>query len=131
MRPVIGDKLFVYGTLRPGERAWDMLRGSVRLVHVNAALAGARMYSINDRFPGAVLGAPADDVIIGDLFEITNKDLPHRLDNYEGYPQMYDRKKVTTLDGIEAWVYTFNYPVDEFERIESGNWKKRDLKKAA
>jgi gamma-glutamylcyclotransferase (GGCT)/AIG2-like uncharacterized protein YtfP len=58
-----------------------------------------------------------------DVFEITDEALPGRLDNYEGYPSLYNRERVPTEDGQEVWVYTYNHPVSEESRIETGRWE--------
>jgi hypothetical protein len=59
----------------------------------------------------------------GELFQ----DLPEAtikwLDRVEGVPGLYQRRKVTTVGGAVAWVYTMNVLPDGAERIRDGVWR--------
>lgn len=119
-----GDRLFVYGTLRPSGSNSRALEG--RAQHLGTTRIAGRLYGLG-WFPGIKLvgsGDPAPtDMVEGDLFEITDDGLPSSLDSYEGYPSLYDRQVVPTEDGRDAWVYTYNGDVSEDRRIESGVWQ--------
>src|SRR5579859_790866 len=109
------ELLFVYGTLRKGERAFRMMEGSTSLGE--GTIQGA-IYHLG-AFPGLKL--TGDSVVVGELYEVEGL---HKFDHYEGYPIMYERKKVPVqvkglADPVEAWVYTFNYPVKEDCKILS------------
>jgi len=121
------DKIFVYGSLRPGAHAYHLMVGGSKPVSL-AALYGASIYDFGP-FPGLKLTKSHNDMVVGHLLEITDKSLPDRLDQYEGYPQYYSREQVnvTREDGevVKAWVYTFNGEVNEITRIVSGDWLQR------
>ena len=56
------------------------------------------------------------DKVLGAIYEISDKDLP-RLDKYEGYPDTYNRLKVTlyrdTGEAVEAITYIKNQQSEE------------------
>ena len=56
------------------------------------------------------------DKVLGAIYELSDKDLP-RLDKYEGYPDTYNRLKVTvyrdTGEAVEAVTYIKNQQSEE------------------
>jgi len=122
----VGDKLFVYGTLRPprvqhgpGSNANRMMDGEAKYIgpdKINGAI-----YHLGG-FPGIKLDDTEGEVV-GDVYEIVEPTLPPRLDRYEGYPELYTREVVKTFEGREAWVYVYNGRVDRMYRIPSGDWR--------
>jgi gamma-glutamylcyclotransferase (GGCT)/AIG2-like uncharacterized protein YtfP len=71
-------------------------------------------------FPG--LSLDGDDTVKGDVFEVTPDQL-ERLDDYECYPTLYSREKITTGNGHEVFVYTYNTESEEeYDSIPSGDW---------
>jgi len=137
-----GDLLFVYGTLRRGERA-DLAKGqnSFGVSFVGEDRINGKMYNIGS-FPGLKIPeclnqemcdgfCESCDAIVGDVFRVREESITALLDAYEGYPFMYDRRVVTMESGRKAWVYTYNYEVKDDSLIESGDWKDRDVAKAA
>lgn len=124
--PVVGDKLFLYGTLRK-----EGSRGDIPVQYNSkelgrGTLQGARMYTIQGQFPGLKLTSNPDDTVYGEVIEIVQYDLPRLLDHIEGYPFLYDRQVVKLSDGTDAWVYTFNRDVHEDDYIKSGDWMNRE-----
>lgn len=118
----VGDKLFVYGTLRPGHGANNFLNG--RASHVGEDRIHGRMYNMG-WFPGVRLDEQ-ESIIIGDVYEIEDEGLPAVLDTYEGYPNLYGRKLVKTEGGEDVWVYEINVVSASRPVIESGDWNNRD-----
>lgn len=118
-----GDRLFVYGTLRPRASNYRLLDG--RANHLGTVRIPARLYNLG-WFPGIKLASLGDpdpaETVEGDVFEIVDPSLPSDLDNYEGYPDLYDRQLVPTDDGGSAWVYVYNGRVSEDSRITTGVW---------
>jgi len=118
-----GDLIFVYGTLRPGQSAASFMEGKAK--HMGTTRIPARLYNLG-WFPGIKTVAPGDpadsDMVTGDLFRIKDPSLVAELDSYEGYPNLYDRVVVPTEDGKQTWVYEYNHPVSEDQRISSGDW---------
>lgn len=117
----LGSNIFVYGTLRPGNRAYDFLIGKTRLLVEETTLSGAELYDLVG-FPGLKLVKSQTKIVVGDVLEITNDKLPDRLDQYEGYPRLYQRKEVFLNCGLPAWVYVFNYNITTEKLIPSGDW---------
>lgn len=116
-----GDKIFVYGTLRPGRGAYKtFIEG--RAEHVSTTRIRGRMYDLGS-YPGVRLEYDEDDWVTGDLFTITDDKLPDMLDRYEGYPNYYDRRMVATEDGHDTWVYEFGVVPPAASLVSSGEWK--------
>jgi gamma-glutamylcyclotransferase (GGCT)/AIG2-like uncharacterized protein YtfP len=112
-----GDLLFVYGTLRQGEVA-DLS------IHAGASYVGpdainGDIYNLG-WYPGVRLGS--DNVVVGDVFKLGDASVIRQIDQYEGYPSLYNRSEVETKGGLRAWVYTINRECGENERITSGDW---------
>jgi gamma-glutamylcyclotransferase (GGCT)/AIG2-like uncharacterized protein YtfP len=124
-----GDLLFVYGTLMSGERMSlaDMAGMSVQFIS-NDSIDG-EMYNIG-RFPGVKIpdgigGTAEGGIVYGEVYRLLTPGLVARLDAYEGYPDLYDRRQVITGKGRTVWVYTFNPAVTEYELIKTGDWRTR------
>ena len=117
--------LFVYGTLRSGERAAPMLdadvvrrapaRVSGRLVDTGQVYPGAvfeHTYGVvaGETYPGAVFES-AQDVVEGELVWLrpaTYAAALERLDAYEGAPTLFQRVMVVAETGgerLEAFAY--------------------------
>ena len=129
-----GDLLFVYGTLRRGERAdlTNQFRGVVN-EHVGPARANGLIYHLGG-FPGVKLvGKGASGrrfnkdapVVHGDVFRLSSDVICHALDSYEGYPNLYNRVQVPLDTGETAWMYVYNHEVEQSQLIASGDWKAR------
>lgn len=119
-------KLFVYGTLLTGERNWSWALNPQ--VGISDYLHGAVLYNLG-AFPGIKLSDNEDDIVIGEVFEITEEQLK-RIDRLEGYfpknPQsLYTRVSLVLESDTPAYTYVYNGTIEPFKRIESGNW--RDL----
>lgn len=113
-----GDKIFVYGTLRPGRSAAIPPERAKRL---GVGRISGRLYDLGS-YPGVILSENNEDKVVGDVLEILDDRLPQYLDYYEGYPDLYDRCQVTTEDDQTVWVYTYQGHVSHAQRIESGVW---------
>lgn len=121
--PQIGDRIFVYGTLRLGERSEGMLTDRSKYIG-SSSISGAVLYNIGS-FPGLIINTESKSKVTGDVFEITHHTLAMSLDRYEGYPDLYDRIQVHADSGDIVWVYIFNRPVKGYDIIVSGDWKRR------
>lgn len=132
-----GDFILVYGTLRRGERA-DLAKQQHNFgvsFRGNDAVNGL-MYHLG-AYPGVKITPamergfdPKLPIIRGELFLIREPSVVAILDAYEGYDSdspergLYNRFKVETEKSRMAWIYTYNPPVTEDQRIESGDWCK-------
>ena len=127
------DYLFVYGTLRSdtySDSHRQLIAPHFSLVS-RATMAG-RLYSIID-YPGLVAAQENIDLVIGEVYAF-NGDESHLagIDDFEGCaahsptPHLYSRSRQQAhiKDGsiVEAWVYRYNFPVNENMLIRSGNF---------
>jgi gamma-glutamylcyclotransferase (GGCT)/AIG2-like uncharacterized protein YtfP len=127
------DYLFVYGTLRS-----DTYSGSHRQLIapyfslVSRATMEGRLYAIID-YPGLVAVEEDIDPVIGEVYAFDG-DESHLMDidDFEGCaphspaPHLYSRSREQAhlKDGtiVDAWVYRYNFPVNENMLIRSGNF---------
>lgn len=129
-----GDCIFVYGTLRRGERA-DLSKQfyAYGVDFIAKDKINGKLYHLGG-FPGVkdvssdfIQSAPC---VIGEVFRIRDLSIAALLDAYESYNPdspttgLYNRSKVETEEGRTVWVYTYNHPVIEDQRIEGGDWCK-------
>jgi gamma-glutamylcyclotransferase (GGCT)/AIG2-like uncharacterized protein YtfP len=90
--------VFVYGTLKRGEKNHHWLEGASW--QGEAELSGVLLHDLGP-FPMAVIG---DGTAIGEVYAVEERGLA-RLDELEGYPRLYDRQMLSLNDGRQAWVY--------------------------
>lgn len=112
-------KVFVYGTLRTGSKETYKVPG--------------RLYSLG-WFPGIKLTQDGDETskVVCELREVDDETL-QEFDDYEGYykdnPEgsLYIRQKITSEEGVEAWIYVYNRPdfLEPADLIPSGDWSDR------
>lgn len=129
------EYLFAYGLLR-GEFESPVANLMKRYAkRLGPATLHAQIYDIGG-YPGVIAPYTDNHIVQGELFEITDPNkLWHQLDAFEGIsaahqaPYEYERRlsAVTREDGsqIEAWVYWYNWPVDNKPRICSGDYLQR------
>ena len=99
LEPALGRHLvFVYGTLKRGERNHHWLEGASW--QGEAELHGVLLHDLGP-FPMAVIG---EGTAIGEVYAVEERGLA-RLDELEGYPRLYDRQVLSLSDGRQAWVY--------------------------
>lgn len=127
--------VFVYGTLRPGEKNYPLfLQGKTR--RETPAFAEGRLFFVRDGGYPYVL--PGDGRVAGDLMELTPATYDATLsglDRLEDYhPQeeagsLYLRRScsVTVASGRRrmAWIYFWNGPAEAGDRIPSGDFRRR------
>ncbi|MEO1252929.1 MAG: gamma-glutamylcyclotransferase family protein [Pseudomonadota bacterium] len=123
--------LFVYGLLRraSGHVVAEGLMDGAR--HVGLARAQGRLFD-NGGYPGVIDSDDPADLVIGDVFEITEDPaFLERLDAFEACgpadpePHEYRRavRSVKTAAGdMQSWIYLYNRPVDGKRRIASGDF---------
>lgn len=129
-----GDCIFVYGTLRRGERA-DLQKQAHRFDVTfcgNDAINGL-MYHLG-AYPGIKLLTQNFNselpLVYGEVFRIHDIAMVAIMDAYEGYdadhPErgLYNRSQVLSQTDRPVWVYEYNPPVTADQMIESGDWCK-------
>ena len=118
--------VFVYGTLRPGDVRWPLLRPFVVDEGWKDTIAG-RLFDTGLDYPAAVVDdrAPTGGTIIGQTFALLDASIDRCLevldteeDTVDG---LYRRVVVTTHRGVAAYVYEYGAGLD-LVPIESGDW---------
>jgi gamma-glutamylcyclotransferase (GGCT)/AIG2-like uncharacterized protein YtfP len=110
------ERLFVYGTLRPGHAPREIADAVHALKPIGHGTIRARLYNLG-AYPGVILDDHAGEVH-GEIFAVTDEATLARLDTYEGYyprdPQaslfLRVNAEVTFADGARefCWVYVYN-----------------------
>ncbi len=106
-------RLFVYGTLQPGGRGWQVVEPFV--VAGGPATAHGRLFDTGRGYPAATFGAPGR-VIHGAVLDLVASALAAGLaeiDRFEG-PE-YERVVIDT-DAGTAWAYAWKGPLDNSRR---------------
>lgn len=121
-----GDCIFVYGTLRHGERAELAKKASnFGIVYIGLDVINGKMYHIG-AYPGVKTEAgefdPSKPTVTGEVFLATDTSIMAVLDAYEGYPHLFTRLKTTTRGGRVVWVYVYPHPTTEEQLIDGGDW---------
>lgn len=93
-------RVFVYGTLRRGECNNGQMR-NVGATFVRNDRIRADRFETSFGYPCVLEGLGLVD---GEVFSVNDMALLH-LDNFEGTPYLYERKKIRSLSGDEVWVY--------------------------
>ncbi len=126
------DHLFVYGTLR-GDSSHEMASHlKQHAQHLGRATYQGRLYKIG-WYPGVVPSEDVRDQVQGDLFQIEDAEtLLKQLDRYEecgpGFPEPTEYCRVTqnisNQNGeiVTAWIYLYQWPVQESQWIQSGDF---------
>lgn len=116
--------LFVYGTLRTAVRdpEYQMLDRHVEFVGMGSFQG--KLYNLGP-YPGAIPSPSEEDVLTGEVYLLEDPDhiLPI-LDDYEGHG--YHREqldvRLDTDERIKAWIYLYDEPLKEENRILSGDY---------
>jgi len=118
----VTEHLFVYGTLRPGDVRWPLLRCFVTDEGVDDTTPGA-VFDTGLDFPAAVFGS--EGTIVGRTYMLRpdrSADALEVLDEEESsVAGFYRRVRVTTGRGVEAWAYAYGAGLD-LSPIPSGDW---------
>ncbi len=101
--------LFVYGTLKRGQRNHRLLADQ-RFVRIAATAPGYCLYDLGP-YPAMVQGADAGPVR-GELFSVS-ECATDELDDFEGVPDLFDRRRVELDDGTTAWAYLYTRPIPD------------------
>jgi gamma-glutamylcyclotransferase (GGCT)/AIG2-like uncharacterized protein YtfP len=106
-------KIFVYGTLKPGEENYQIYCAG-KVVNTTRAVAQGKLFALPMGYPAMT---PGDRAVYGYLLSFENRDVLMALDELEDYhpdrdasENLYNRKQIETQDlqgnllGY-AWVY--------------------------
>lgn len=116
-------RVAIYGTLLTGEGNYGV--GADALDRKPCRLRGT-LYDPHYGFPAFVPKSRGAFAVSGEVLEVAEETFA-RLDRLEGYPHLYDRKRVPVLieDGsrVEAWVYVLQRLPERATVIECGDWR--------
>jgi len=129
---MMSDCLFVYGTLMRGydHPMAQLLARSADFL--GPARCQGRLYMIK-HYPGLILSGDPSEIVHGELYRMRSpRELLGEFDMYEacgeGFPEPTEYLRqmlpVTSQDGAssEVWTYIYNWPVEEYKRIASGQF---------
>ncbi len=128
------EYLFVYGTLRKqfGNELHKIIAKNSK--YKGMASYQGQLYMVAE-FPGIVPSEHSSDQVVGELYRINYPEkVIGLLDDYEEYNpadeenSLYVRRKIEVQceDKVRSvWGYIYNRPVDDLERIASGDFLKR------
>lgn len=112
-------RLFVYGTLKRGEAAANLLHDA-RFVGEACALG----FALVDTGAYPAMIADANGVVSGEVWVVDAARLP-ALDDYEGHPALFERCTVVLGDGTQAIAYVYRSDASRFSRLPDGVWRGR------
>lgn len=115
-------RLFVYGSLRKGQRAHDLIHNCpFRGTHKTAP--GFELYDFG-AYPGMV--QQGEGQVVGEVYVVGPMGI-QMLDYHEGHPHYYERKMIRLEDGTAVKAYLMRPEQVEGKRIiTSGDWCKRE-----
>lgn len=108
----------VYGTLRPGGRAWHAFGLETRTRHLGPCRIAGRILDLGG-YPGVVEG---DGLVAGDLLQPLDDAIVAELDAYEG--DGYARVIVTLPEpaGMTAQLWRWEGSVDGARAVPGDDW---------
>ncbi len=110
----MSDRLFVYGTLKPGASAWRLLEPFTAGDPVPASLPGV-LYDTGRGYPALLLSGPGE--VPGWLVTLRSPAAAlSAMDDYEGAE--YQRVRVTLADGTPCWTYVWIEATVGMRRLE-------------
>lgn len=114
------QRLFVYGTLKPGHSRWSILHAHLESEApvVDDAVEG-RLWSTPWGWPALTEGS---EVVPGVVVEFRHDGVDAalaELDAVEGTATgLFERVEMMTAGGVRCWTYVWPNPTDGFEPVE-------------
>ena len=116
----MGLPLAVYGTLRPGGRAFAAFGLAERTCHIGPCRIAGRIVDLGG-YPGLLTG---DEAVAGDLLAFDDASLLDELDAYEG--EGYVRATVRLVEPErEALVWLWQGSVEGAQPVPDNDWTQR------
>jgi gamma-glutamylcyclotransferase (GGCT)/AIG2-like uncharacterized protein YtfP len=123
--------LFVYGTLRRGDKRHDILQ-RLGAVYVGKGSVAGELFDLGE-YPGALKSNSSGARVIGEVYRLPNpKPALRILDEYEGVgavTSVFRREvaEVTIENGerVNTWSYWLSQPPRHRQRIKSGDYEGR------
>jgi len=120
------DHLFIYGTLREGEKRSGILDKFSSKVYKDCKIRG-RLIDLPDGYPGLISG---DGSVVGEIHHTPDiENALKKLDTIEGFNGYGEkdplfRRILTYSNYIPCWTYVYARSPDDGSVIESGDWCK-------
>jgi gamma-glutamylcyclotransferase (GGCT)/AIG2-like uncharacterized protein YtfP len=123
------DKIyaFFYGSLLSDLPARKALSIEDYLEYVGSCSVNGSLYDLGD-YPGLRLGG--EGTVVGELYEIKEKECLQILDDFEDYhsnapeDSLYLRKKIWIPEvEKEAWVYEYQGSLHGKKKVAGGDWR--------
>jgi gamma-glutamylaminecyclotransferase len=105
--------LFVYGTLKRGERNHHLIADQLFIREATTA-PRYRVFDLGP-YPGLVREAASGLAVRGELWAVSDCCLAE-LDDFEGVPGLFVREQIEVEEYEEVWAYYWNRPVPEGAR---------------
>lgn len=120
MQPCDSLLLFVYGTLKRGEKNHNVMEDAIYLGDIQTSPD----YLLVDLgpYPGMIEKPLAGSMVQGELFEIPSS-LLNKLDKIEGSPYLFNLEPISLADGSKAFAYLFKQSILEARMLSDGVWK--------
>lgn len=116
-------RVFVYGTLKPGEERWPILAPfAIGAGATREASARGRMFDTGYGWPAAVFDSAINDQVPGVVVALQPDSVGAALvtlDEVEGVSEGEYERIVVQADGISCWAYHWPAPTGQFRRINS------------
>jgi gamma-glutamylcyclotransferase (GGCT)/AIG2-like uncharacterized protein YtfP len=109
-------RVFVYGTLKQGQRNWHYLRDAV-FVAEHSTQPHYSMFAFDD-YPAVCLGGA--HAIHGEIYRVSEQQFG-LLDELEWYPDFYQRIEIPTAHG-HAWMYIVGRELCHGRKALAGHW---------
>lgn len=119
------ERVFVYGSLRRGERNHFFLDGQTRL----GACQTDAAYALFDTGPYPAAVAGSSTALSGEVYAVDAACFA-QLDVLEDYPHSYTRAQIATPWG-RAWIYLWIAAVDPAWRRLPGDWCARPVRRVS
>ena len=113
--------LFVYGTLRRSEHAHALLGQDAIFVGEAVTIRSYTLYQLG-WYPGLVEGGTTG--VTGEIWSIEMERWSY-LDEYEGVPEDYVRKKIALVGNKYAYTYIYVGTLQNAILLSNGDWLNR------
>lgn len=123
--------IFVYGTLKTGQALHDYIKLDETATLIGeASLRGYQLFQSGSGWFPFVMEGDNESIVEGEVFDVV-PEMEYLLDRIEGYPDLYDKKKLTVVsnDGTEHEALTYvvtqdqlQYHIRNSKHITSGKW---------
>ena len=119
-RSVSDLPLAVYGTLRPGGRAYEAFGPAQRTRHLGPCRIAGRIVDLGG-YPGLLVG---DEAVAGDLLGFDDPALLDELDAYEGEGYVRATVRLVEPEG-EALVWLWQGSIEGAQPVPGNDWTLR------